>query len=371
MQHFQFSMIFSLKRKEIGVTQEQVAQYVGVTKAAVSKWEKGQSYPDITLLPKLATYFNLSIDSLLGYEPQMTKEHIQQTYAALAKKFAEKPFAEVQIEIEQLLTEYYACFPFVLQMAQIYLNYCNLAENPTAILDRINELCERVKERSGEYKLVHEAEMLQAFVMIMQAKPDEVLEILGDDVRIDYGAEKLIASAFAMQGKTEKAKETLQVSLYQQMLGMVSNATEMLQFEADNSEYFDETVRRVEAMLALFQIAKLNVNAALVFYLKAASGYMVQQREQDAIDMLVKYCRVCFELQFPIQLSGDDYFYLLDDWIARNINLGAQAPRDELSIKKDLIVSMTTQPMFDSLQQNKEFQSMITNLKHHLQLEEE
>ena len=123
MRHFQFSDVFTNRRKQLGVTQEQIADYVGVSRAAVSKWEKGLSYPDITLLPKLATYFNVSIDELLGYEPQLTKERIEKLYAKLAKQFSEKAFEEVQQEIEQLIVEYYSCFPFVIKMAQQYLNY--------------------------------------------------------------------------------------------------------------------------------------------------------------------------------------------------------------------------------------------------------
>lgn len=37
-----------LKRKEKGITQDELANYIGVSKASVSKWETGQSYPDIT-----------------------------------------------------------------------------------------------------------------------------------------------------------------------------------------------------------------------------------------------------------------------------------------------------------------------------------
>lgn len=57
-------------RKRLGLTQEQLAEKLGVTAQAVSKWETAQSCPDITLLPKLGEIFNISVDELLGKEPQ-------------------------------------------------------------------------------------------------------------------------------------------------------------------------------------------------------------------------------------------------------------------------------------------------------------
>ncbi|MBQ9150843.1 MAG: helix-turn-helix domain-containing protein [Clostridia bacterium] len=54
-------------RADKRLTQEQLAELVGVSTAAVSKWECGNSYPDITLLPKLAEIFDVSLDYLFGY----------------------------------------------------------------------------------------------------------------------------------------------------------------------------------------------------------------------------------------------------------------------------------------------------------------
>ena len=50
------------------LTQEDVADYLGITAQSVSKWERGESYPDITLLPALANIFETSVDLLLGMD---------------------------------------------------------------------------------------------------------------------------------------------------------------------------------------------------------------------------------------------------------------------------------------------------------------
>lgn len=56
-------------RKERKMSQEELAELVNVTSQSVSKWELGISCPDITLLPKLAEIFKVSIDELLGVKP--------------------------------------------------------------------------------------------------------------------------------------------------------------------------------------------------------------------------------------------------------------------------------------------------------------
>lgn len=52
-------------RKKCGITQQKLAEKLSVTDKAISKWENGSGYPDITFLPKIATYFGVTIDYLI------------------------------------------------------------------------------------------------------------------------------------------------------------------------------------------------------------------------------------------------------------------------------------------------------------------
>ena len=63
-------------RQEKGITQERLAQFLGVTFQSISKWERSESYPDITLLPAIADFFSVSIDELLGVNRSRKEKEI-------------------------------------------------------------------------------------------------------------------------------------------------------------------------------------------------------------------------------------------------------------------------------------------------------
>ena len=63
-------MMIAEKRKELGMTQLELAEKMGVTDKAVSKWERDLSFPDVNTLPKLAEIFGMSVDELLNIKSE-------------------------------------------------------------------------------------------------------------------------------------------------------------------------------------------------------------------------------------------------------------------------------------------------------------
>ncbi len=98
------AMILTL-RKQKNITQELLAAELGVTAAAVSKWEKGYTLPDILMLCALADYFEVSTDELLG----RTAERKQAIIVAQTEELGRKISALVQqyhIQTYAILTDY-------------------------------------------------------------------------------------------------------------------------------------------------------------------------------------------------------------------------------------------------------------------------
>ena len=88
------------------LTQEDVADYLGITAQSVSKWERGESYPDIALLPALANIFETSVDLLLGMDTiraEETRLNIHKKAIAYQRSgeldFAERPIVRLYLSI--------------------------------------------------------------------------------------------------------------------------------------------------------------------------------------------------------------------------------------------------------------------------------
>ncbi len=67
MDNLKTGEIISKRRREMGLTQNQLAKSLNISFQSVSKWENGASYPDIEMLPKLAAALGTTVDGLLGY----------------------------------------------------------------------------------------------------------------------------------------------------------------------------------------------------------------------------------------------------------------------------------------------------------------
>lgn len=366
MKDINISTILAEKRREKGETQDQIAAYIGVSKASVSKWETGQSYPDITFLPHLASYFNISIDALMGYTPQMTKEDIKNLYNRLSNDFSNRPFLEVWVECQEVIKKYYACFPLLMQMAVLLCNHWMLAEDPAvrqSVLDMAISLCERIQSESDDVWLSKEAASLTATCYLMMGQPQKVLAVLGETIRPQPNDDLGIAQAYLMLGNLEQATRVLQITIYQHLLTLIGASTSLLQLQNDQ---FDEILHRVMTVAEVFEVERLHPNSMAITYLTAAHGYCMKKDFEKAMDFIEKYTKLCTTHFFPFALHGDHFFDELDSWF-KEFDLGAGAPRNEAVIKESMIQSLTANPAFDTLKDQPRYQRMVETLKFNLE----
>lgn len=69
-------LVIQERRRHLGLTQEQVAEALGVTAPAVNKWEKGSTCPDITLLPPLARLLKIDLNTLFSFYEDLPQQEL-------------------------------------------------------------------------------------------------------------------------------------------------------------------------------------------------------------------------------------------------------------------------------------------------------
>ena len=104
-------------RKDLGLTQEQLAEKLGVTLGAVSKWERGGSEPDLGIIMELAGLFNVSVDALIGYS--MRGSDADDEAVRIEELVHRIPFEELAKEYDKALRRFPNHFRLVLGAAEV------------------------------------------------------------------------------------------------------------------------------------------------------------------------------------------------------------------------------------------------------------
>lgn len=146
-------------RRERRLTQEQLAETLGVTAGAVYKWEAALSLPEITTLTELADFFDCSVDVLLGYG--VKDNRIDATVKRLRRCRIEKDEAGLS-ECEKALKKYPNSFEVVYASAQLYCRF-GVSQGDKAKLERALEvlsdavllLPQNTDPKIGENEVLH------------------------------------------------------------------------------------------------------------------------------------------------------------------------------------------------------------------------
>lgn len=133
-------------RKRRALTQEQLAEAVGVTVGAVYKWEAGLTFPEIEKLVEIADFFDTSTDALLGYEARDNSR--AETVARIKKCRADKN-REGFAEAEKALRKYPNAFDVVYNCARLYLVF-GIETKDAKMLERAETLFGRARTLIGQ-----------------------------------------------------------------------------------------------------------------------------------------------------------------------------------------------------------------------------
>ncbi|MBM6816531.1 helix-turn-helix domain-containing protein [Olsenella uli] len=212
------------ERRRRGVTQETLAAHLSVSKAAVSKWELGQSLPDVSLLPRIAAYFSLSLDELFDWRDELTQEESAALYAEVYA-LGEKDLAAAHERLRELAAAHYSDVNLLLMLASLLTVWAAGMATPfapagekdgaleaAALTDEALALLDRVLELSTDPSTLYLAQQQKATTLFQAERHEEAAALLEPLVRRqDAGAPTmLLASAYRKLGRDDDALDLLQ-----------------------------------------------------------------------------------------------------------------------------------------------------------------
>ena len=208
-------------RKRDDITQERLAEVLGVTNQAVSKWESGSSYPDIEYISPIANFFNVTTDYLFDHDTAEKRRKIDEYCEKHHEhQFAVKPIDERIDMMRQALAEFPAEEKLLFRLAvTLYQKISGHGRYTTEIIDgkyyihdyekhksfgvweEAVKIFEELLATSLDDSIRHESRLLLSLIYAYIGEKDKVLEIAEQCSEIYQSKEKILT---ALDGKDEE-----------------------------------------------------------------------------------------------------------------------------------------------------------------------
>lgn len=205
-------------RKSQDVTQEKLADYLNISYQAVSKWENGLALPDITLIPRIANFFGVTCDELLGLkECEQTKELME--YEKVYKENNVKGKVLENIKLARTVLEIYPRnYQWMLNLAYPLISY-NDTEEHTAhskkngFLEESIDICERILEDCTTDSIRHSAIQILCYSYPHINKTDEAIRMANEMPDFYLCKEQLLTHIYRGEEQIKACQQLLISSL--------------------------------------------------------------------------------------------------------------------------------------------------------------
>ncbi len=259
------NLIIQKRRKELGLTQEQVAEYLNVSIPAVSKWETGSTTPDISLLAPLARLLKTDLNTLLCFRADLSPQEIDFICREIQEIVQTKGIASGLQAAEQKIHEYPHHEPLLYYLTFQLDGLLNLSGLPEEELKPYHAVLARWYRRlaeSPDSKISNSANFMRASRYIRNGdyeKAQEILNVMADQedaVSSMTDKRMLQINLYLGQGKTEQAIQELQNALL-----IALNKVQMLLYKlidaeiaADRMETAEKIADKTSQMAILFDL---------------------------------------------------------------------------------------------------------------------
>ena len=260
------NIIIQEKRKALGLTQEQVADYLGVSVPAVSKWEKGITSPDIGLLPPLARLLKIDLNTLFCFKEDMSQQEIGQfcrELATLAEEDIVSAFELAESKVHEFPHNEQLLIQVTIILDSMLLQVTSLDVPKERYEDKVSDWYSALGHSTDEI-IKNSANYMRVSRYIRQdklAEAQEILDTIQDrNVIISTLPDKLMlqVSIYLKQGKAELAALELEKAVYREAIRIQLLLSKLVEAELAAGEIAiaEKIADKAKDMVDLFDMWK-------------------------------------------------------------------------------------------------------------------
>lgn len=258
------------KRKELQLTQEKAAEYLGVSTPAVNKWEKGISYPDITLLPALARLLKTDLNTLLSFNEELTDSEIGYFANELVNVIEKEGFKSGYKMAMEKIQEYPNCDKLIYTVAlslEGTLLMLGIEDNKK-YYEQIEKMYDRIAN-SEDAAIRNQAVSMLISKHMEREEYDQAQELMDILPKYPFDKRQLQANLYIKQRKYHEALELLENKLIEeaneiQIILLKLMEVHIKENKMEEAEYFANISQKTSQLydlweyssyMALFQLA--------------------------------------------------------------------------------------------------------------------
>lgn len=332
-------------RKACNMTQEEMAYRLGVTTPAVNKWEKGNTYPDITMLAPIARLLNITLDELLSFQESITEEELKNYVKELECRLQKEPYDGVFQWAKSIMERYPNCKTLILQMA-VVLDAQRMFHN-VACAERYDDYILHCFERvlESEEKTLRNCAADSLFGYYVRKEDYEMAEkYLVYFSEENQERKRKQAFIYSKTGRLDEAYKTYEELLFSsyQIINMVLNGMYALALEGDDLSKAHEYVAKQQELAKFFEMGK---------YYEASCGLELAVLEKDA-DTVLDIVQTMLASVYNIGSFGDSKLY-------EHMTFKKMEPEVIKEMQKDLFCAFQDEESFGFLKENEQWQKLL------------
>lgn len=338
------------KRKEKSWTQEQLANAVGVSTPAVSKWETGATYPDITLLSPIARALNTTVDELLSYQNELSADDVGELTRKAARTYETDGFDRGWNYCQNLLQEYPNSVPLKFYLGNLFQSFMLMKPNMESqeIRSYYRQSANTYEEvlSSGHPEFSYHATVILIGHYIMLDELDRALELLNRLPKARIDPDLLYPSIHALRGEHDEAMKLTQENI-RRYLPRISQSLSVLCAHAREHGDMDRACTLAQVNV---EMTKLFGVSGEIAYPDVIKTLVSREDRQNALNCLETYAQSILELSYDY--SNNPVFDRLEE-----------EPQDTSYIKKVLAQSILIDKEYASLTDEPRYTRIVEKLR--------